>query len=128
MHSSSLSSPPTSTNFELETVLKTPTLKDSYQAFLAFGIKLHMLADDVAETSQQQTKIDQQQENCIAGQAAILNTASHQEIKSMECAQLMMSLWSEEVRQGQDLSKLTETDRIALKVFEFFQKKSHFHG
>ena len=102
------------------------SLKGNYQAFLAFGIKLHMLANEVADNSQEQADFDRQQENCIAGQAAILTTASHQEIKSLECAQLMMSLWSEEVGQDQDPSDMTETDRIAFKVFEFFQKTAFF--
>lgn len=103
-------------------------LKDNHQAFLAFGIKLHMLANEVANNSQQQADFDRQQENCMAGQAAILNWASRQEIKSMECAQLLMSLWSGEVRQDQDPSDMTETDRMVLNVFEFFQKSAFFQG
>ena len=128
MHSSSmnLKSPPS--KYEMGTVSEPPTLKDNHQAFLAFGIKLQMLANEVANDSQQQSDFDRQQENCIAGQAAILNTASHQKIQSMECAQLMMSLWSEEVRQDQDPSEMAETDRIVLQVFEFFQKTAFFHG
>lgn len=102
------------------------SLKDNYQTFLAFGIKLHMLANEVADNSQQQTDFDRQQENCITGQAAILTSASHQEIMSLECAQLMMALWSEEVGRDQDPSAMTEIDRIVFKVFEFFQKTDFF--
>lgn len=104
------------------------SLKDNHQAFLAFGMKLQMLANEVPDNSQQLADFDRQQENYIVGQATILNSASHQEIVSMECAQLMMSLWSEEVGQDQDPSDMTEIDRIVHKVFEFFSKNQNFHG
>ena len=128
MHSNSLSSPPSSSNFKLGAVPKKPTLKDNYQAFLAFGAKLQMLANEVADNPQEQADFDRQQENCLVGQATLLNVASHHDIKSMECAQLLMSLWSEETRQNQDPSDMTEIDRIVLKVFEYFQKTAFFHG
>lgn len=93
----------------------------AFEKYRAYGIKLHMLADQCPEDAQLQSLYDAQQSECIKGQAEILKSLSKRTPETAEDAAVLMNIWAEELSHASDSQALSDTDRIAAKLFEFFQ-------
>ena len=98
-------------------------VKAQYDKYRAHAINLHMLADQCPETVEQQENFDRQQLDGVKGQLTVLNKLSGHTPKSEQEAQLMMSVWREEILQGSSEDALSETDQIALRIFDFFESQ-----
>ena len=98
-------------------------VKAQYDKYRAHAIDLHMLADQCPESSEQQEAFERQQIDGVKGQLTVLNKLSGHAPTSAQEAQLMMSVWREEVLQGGTEAELDETDQIALRIFDFFESQ-----
>ena len=98
------------------------TMKDNYQRYQALAIKLHLQSEQCPLSIEEQNVFERQQAECLAGQAEVVKAATDYDVMSFECARLMMSLWTQEVVQGQDEKDLSDTDRMTAKIFEFFNR------
>jgi len=85
------------------------------------AINLHLLADQCPDDLEQQEGFDRQQNDSVKGQLNVLSELRGHTPTSVEDAQLMLSLWREEVLQGEKNNKLSNTDQIASRLFEFFE-------
>lgn len=103
---------------------RLPDIRNECEHYRALGIKLHLLADQCPTTATQQSLLEVEQEDCVKGQMAVLQKLSAHEIASFKEAKLMMSVWKEEVFQSQSEAELSETDRIALRLFDYIRNQS----
>lgn len=99
----------------------TSTVQTAYNKYRAYGIKLHMLADQFLDDAQIQKEFGAQQFECLTGQAKILKELSKYTPETATDVALMMALWSEEVGSSVEGPHHSPTDRLAAKIFEFFQ-------
>jgi len=96
-------------------------VKAHYDKYRAHAINLHLLADQCPDDLEQQEGFDRQQNDSVKGQLNVLSELRGHTPTSVEDAQLMLSLWREEVLQGEKNNKLSNTDQIASRLFEFFE-------
>ena len=97
------------------------TVQTAYNKYRAYGIKLHMLADQFLDDAQVQKEFDIQQFECLTGQAKILKEISKCTPETATDMALMMALWSEEVGSSAEGPYHSSTDCLAAKIFEFIQ-------
>jgi len=106
---------------ELAPPPSTPTLKENFQSYRAYAIKLNLLADICPVGAAEQTEFDRQQNKCLKGQQAILKRCGRQSVTSHDDAIYMMKLWREDVLKGQSDADLSDSDRMINQLFLYFQ-------
>lgn len=97
------------------------TLKDNFQRYRAYSIKLNLLADICPTGAAEQAEFDRQQSKCLKGQQAVLKICGRQPVTSEEDAVHMMKLWREEVLKGKSETQISDTDRMINQLFLYFQ-------
>lgn len=98
-------------------------VKDGFENYRALGIKLHMLADECPVDFEQQNISEQRQREYIEGQITEIETLKNHEIHTADEAKLMIALWTEEVLNAQSDSDLSDMEKVASNLFNFFQKQ-----
>jgi len=98
------------------------SLKDNFDHYKACAIKLHLLADSCPEDPSEQAELERIQAECIKGQMDVIKFCSEEDISSDEDAKYMMALWQEEVLNSQTDAHTSDTDRMIIQLFSYFQK------
>lgn len=98
------------------------SLKDNFDHYKACAIKLHLLADSCPEDPSEQAELERIQAECIKGQMDVIKFCSEEGISSDEDAKYMMALWQEEVLNSQTDAHTSDTDRMIVQLFSYFQK------
>ena len=98
------------------------SLKDNFDHYKACAIKLHLLADSCPEDTSEQAELERIQAECIKGQMDVIKFCSEEGISSDEDAKYMMALWQEEVLNSQTDAHTSDTDRMIVQLFSYFQK------
>jgi len=98
------------------------SLKDNFDHYKACAIKLHLLADSCPEDTSEQAELERIQAECIKGQMDVIKFCSEEGISSDEDAKYMMALWQEEVLNSQTDAHTSDTDRMIIQLFSYFQK------
>lgn len=98
-----------------------PTLKDNFDHYKACAIKLNLLADSCPGTPSEQTEFERVQTKCIKGQIKVLKSCAQQAITTDEDAKYMMALWQDEVLGSHADADQSDTDRMVVQLFTYFQ-------